>query len=164
MKKRILLILAFFITILIGLTGWKIYDNNEAETEIEKEPEIVTTSKPQKIYTVADIFKDADFSAEETTLSIQLTPGESDKIFIENKEQRNQIINELVNLKLQLSPNLYPFTEASLIKVTLMDKRYSMFLYEKENNIFFINAENTNAYHITDGEKLYKLLNESIKN
>jgi len=161
MKKHTLLIVAFFITIFVGLTGWKIYDNKGNETETETEPEIVATSNPPKIYTVADILKDADFSVEETALIINPDLSDNQNIIVENEEQRKRFINELANLKLKKSVHSYLLSESKYIKVTL-NKDYSFHLFEKEKNIFFSGDKIGVTYDIVEGEGFFEILDEVL--
>lgn len=143
MRKRIFI--AISVIVAIGcLMVWDVYEN--------KKQEAVAMAKAEKIHTVSDILKNTDFNVDETTLAIN-------NVAVENEEQRTQIINELANLKLQESKNFYPWEQATLVHITA-DKKYAMYVFEKEKNIFFRTGQHSISYDIVNGESFFNALNK----
>ncbi len=151
MRKRTMLIAVGAIVIIVGFMGWDMYENKKKET--------AAIAKMEKMYTASDILKDANFSVEETAISIRPVPHEAHKIVVENEEHRKQIIKELADLKLRESDNFYPFEQGDTVQLTL-NKEYSMFVFEKEKNIFFQTGEHSVSYDIVDGESFFNALNK----
>ena len=150
MKKRTKLITVCAIVIIVGFMGLDIYEN--------KKMEMAAIAKKEKVYTASDILKDANFSVEETAISIRPVPYEFHKIVIEKEEHRKQIIKELADLKFKESDNIYPFEQGYTVQLTL-NKEYNMFVFEKEKNIF-VDDERGGSYDIVDGESFFKALNK----
>ena len=139
------------IAIIVSFMGWDMYENKKKET--------AALAKAEKIYPTSDILKDADFSIEDTAISIRPIPHKPKTIVVKNEEHRKQIIKELTDLKLQESENFYPFEQGDTVQLTL-NKEYSMFVFAKEKNIFFQTGEHSVSYDIVDGESFFKALNK----
>lgn len=124
-----------------------INENNKKETITE----FKTTNNDIKLLTIPDVLKDSDFNIKETALRIDFIYQELNEPFpfinVEDEKQKNQIINQLKELKLQeIKPELL-----------LPDYRITIIL-NKEYNIF-VTKENSRIYFTTEGEYYYRAIN-----
>ncbi|WP_155593832.1 hypothetical protein [Lysinibacillus cavernae] len=144
MRKRIFITISV-LAVVIGLMAWDVYENNKQEA--------LAIAKAQKIHTVSDILKNPDFNVQITTLDIN-------NVAVENEVQQKRIIHALANLKLQESKNFYPWEQATRVDIKA-DKEYSMYVFEKEKNIFFMTGEHSISYDIVNGENLFEALKDN---
>lgn len=95
MRKRSIFIVIFVVIVSLALMGLDVYENKKEAT---------LKAEAEKIYTVSDIMKDADFNADKMKLGIGIIDGnieDYETIFIEEEEQRKKssIIFKTYNYK-----------------------------------------------------------------
>lgn len=150
MKKRTALITIGIVSSIIAFMIWDIYEDKKIKAAAEK------------IYTMSEVLNDADFNVEETAIIIRPIKDETLRINIENEEERNQFIKNITNLKLKKSTGSHQYKEGIFIQLTL-NKKYFMYVFEKEKSILIQTNENSGSYDIVNSERFFEELNKFIQ-
>jgi len=167
MRKRNIFITVVLVAC-VSLMGLDVYEN--------KKQEAIAKAESERIYTVSDILKDADFN-ERPTLdfrAILSKPLEHHPVInIENEEQQKRIISAINNLQLKqrkddIPPSLNDVDYFINIK---LNKEYALHIYEKKKQIYFINLsdapkvddEYLYSYTILNGDEFFDALKDIIQ-
>lgn len=156
MRKRTIFILMGVVIISIVLMGLDVYENKKREAALKAEAE--------KIYTVSDIMKDADFSTDNMKLGIGIINGnieDYETIFIEDAEQLKQIVHHLHNLQLQISTNIYMLSDADYWLKVKSNEDYSMYIFKDEKEICF--NSDTRCFKIINSDEFFNSIEIAIQ-
>lgn len=156
MRKRTILIVIFVVLVSIALMGLDIYENKTREAALKAEAE--------KVYTVSDIFKDADFSTEKVKLGIGIINGnieDYETVFIEDEEQLKQIAHLVQNLHLQISNNIYMLSDADYWVKIKSNKDYYIYIFKDEKEICF--SSDTRYFKILNSDEFFNTLEQAIQ-
>lgn len=131
MRKRIFITISI-LAVAIGLMAWDMYENKEF-----KKQEAIAKAESEKIYTVADILKDADFNQTPTLNigTVVTTFQEPFPIIIENEEQQKQIMDAIKNLQLKQTKEVTALENTDYLIDLTLNKKYTLYVFEKENQI-----------------------------
>jgi len=158
--RTIFAILGAFV-IFFSFVGWKVYDHNKTEAK-EEAALAKKTFRASDVFNDADIFKGADFNAQETKVVVlKLTP-EPYSTTVEDEEQKKRIIKELSQLTLRKSKHFYDYEKATRFLIEMPEKSYSIYVFEEERNFFF-DATLDYSFDVENGESFFNLLNELTK-
>jgi hypothetical protein len=156
MRKRTIFIVIGVVLICIALMGLDVYENKKREAALKAEAE--------KIYTVSDIFKDADFSTEKIKLGIGIINGnieDYETIFIEDEEQRKQIVHNLHNLQLQKSNSIYMLSDADYWVKIKSHKDYYIYIFKDEKEICF--SGDTRYFNMINSDEFFDIIENAIQ-
>ncbi|MGE7844127.1 hypothetical protein ACQKNX_25585 [Lysinibacillus sp. NPDC093712] len=164
MRKRTIFIVISVVLVSIALMGLDIYENKTREAALKAEAE--------KVYTVSDIMKDANFGDENATLYIGAVVATLQEPFptikIENVDQKKRIINEINKLQLKQIKGFTSLEKtAYLIDITL-NKEYTLYVFENEKQIRFLDYDDSTGsvkeylyyYTILNGEDFFEALKD----
>ncbi len=140
MRKRLFITISV-LAVVIGLMVWDVYENKEL-----KKQEAIAKAEFEKIYTVADIFEDANLNEKPTSLNISViesTPLESHpRINVEDEEQQKAIMDAINKLQVQKTTDFTPFEDVDYIINIKLNKEYGFNVFEKNKEIIFIDLDN----------------------
>ncbi|QPQ36753.1 hypothetical protein [Lysinibacillus sp. JNUCC-52] len=146
-KRRIFLIIAVGV-ISVVLMGLDVYENKKRDAALKAEAE--------KIYTVSDIMKDANFSDENATLYIGAVVATLQEPFntikVENPVQKKRIIDELNNLQLKQIKGFTSLEKTAYLIDIKLNKNYTLYVFENEKQIRFLDFDDSTG---SESEYLY---------
>ncbi|TKI71644.1 hypothetical protein FC756_04525 [Lysinibacillus mangiferihumi] len=154
-KRRIFLIIAVAV-ISVVLMGLDVYENKKRDAALKAEAE--------KIYTVTDILKDADFSEDNIKLGIGIIKGnieDYETIFIEDEEQQKQLLHHLQNLQFQISNNIYMLSDADYWMKINSDEDYYIYIFNDGKEIRLDN--DTRYFNILNNDEFSDILQRAIQ-
>ncbi len=156
MRKRTIFIIIGVVLLCIVLMGLDVYENKKREAALKAEAE--------KVYTVSDIMKDADFNADKMKLGIGIIDGDIEDyetIFIEEEEQRKKIVHNFQNLQLQISNNIYMLSDADYWFKIKSNKDYYIYIFKDEKEICF--SSDTRYFKILNSDEFFNTLEQAIQ-
>ncbi|MEK5333730.1 hypothetical protein [Lysinibacillus sp. FSL W8-0992] len=156
MRKRSIFIVIFVVIVSLALMGLDVYENKKREATLKAEAE--------KIYTVSDIMKDADFNADKMKLGIGIIDGnieDYETIFIEEEEQRKKIVHNFQNLQLQISNNIYMLSDADYWFKIKSNKDYYIYIFKDKKEICF--SSDTRYFKILNSDEFFNTLEQAIQ-
>lgn len=155
-KRRIFLIITVAV-ISVVLMGLDVYENKKREVALKEEAE--------KIYTVTDILKDADYSADNIKLGIGIIKGnieDYETILIEDEEHQKQLVDHLQNLHFQISNNIYMLSDADYwLKINSNENYYYIYIFNDGKEIRLDN--DTRYFNILNSEEFSDILQRAIQ-
>lgn len=167
MRKRNIFI-AVVLVACVCLMGLDVYEN--------KKHEAIAKAESERIYTVSDILKDADFNEKPTVdiRAILSKPLEQHPVInIENEEQQKRIISAINNLQLKQRKDDVPLSlnEVDYFINIELNKEYALHIYEKQKQIHFINLsdapkvddEYLYSYTILNGDEFFDTIKDIIQ-
>ncbi|MFJ5764517.1 hypothetical protein ACIP9C_04090 [Lysinibacillus sp. NPDC093210] len=164
MRKRTIFIVIGVVLICIALMGLDVYENKKREAALKAEAE--------KIYTVSDIMKDANFGDENATLHIGAVVVTLQEPFptikIENVDQKKRIINELNKLQLKQIKGFTSLEKTAYLIDIALNKEYTLYVFENEKQIRFLDYDDSTGsakeylyyYTILNGEDFFEALKD----
>lgn len=135
MRKRILITISV-LTVAIGLMTWDVYENKES-----KKQEAIAKAEFEKVYTVADIFDDANFNEKPNSLNIRIIESEPlnpNKVNVTDEEQQQRIIDAINNLQVQKTFGATPYEDVDYAINIKSNKEYGFHVSEKKKQIAFL--------------------------
>ncbi len=164
-KRKIFITVAVLITT-IFLMGLDVYENKEREAIAKAEK-----AESERIHTISDILKDADFN-KKPTLSIRtvittlLEPVHTTNV--ENEKQQKRIMSAINNLQLKQSKDVNFLKDVDYFISMELNKEYAIHVYEKKKQIDFINLSDAPkvddkylpSYTILNGDEFFDALKD----
>ncbi|KOP78131.1 hypothetical protein AMS59_13590 [Lysinibacillus sp. FJAT-14745] len=163
MRKRNIFITVVLITS-IALMGLDVYEN--------KKQEAIAKTESERIYTVSDILKDADFN-EKPTLNIRAVVStllEPHPIInVENEEQQKRIMDAINNLQLKKTNDATPLKDVDYLINIKLNKEYALHVFEKKKQIQLLDLNNDSTeiddeylyyYTILNGDEFFDALKD----
>ncbi|MFJ5565703.1 hypothetical protein [Lysinibacillus xylanilyticus] len=164
-KRKRNIIITVVLIASIALMGLDVHENKKQEAFAKAE-----SDRFNKIYTVSDILKDADFN-EKLTLNISSIVSTLDEPYprlnVENEEQQKQIIDAINNLQLKRTKDATPFVDVDYIINIKLNKEYALNVFEKKKQIRFLDLSNESTevedeyldyYTILNGDEFFDIL------
>lgn len=151
MRKRLFITISV-LAVVIGLMVWDVYENKEL-----KKQEAIAKAEFEKIYTVADIFEDANLNEKPTSLNIRIIESEPlnpDRINVTVEKQQKQIMDAINNLQVQKTLGATPYEDIDYAIDIESTKGYGLHVSEKKKQIAFLDLDNDSTK--TEDKFLYE--------
>ncbi|MEA0566029.1 MULTISPECIES: hypothetical protein [Lysinibacillus] len=139
MRKRVFITISV-LAVVIGLMGWDVYENKEL-----KKQEAIAKAEFEKVYTVADIFDDANLNEKPTSLNIRIIESEPlnpDRVNVTDEKQQKQIMDAINNLQVQKTLDATPYKDIDYAIDIESNKGYGLHVSEKKKQIAFLDLDN----------------------
>lgn len=151
MRKRLFITISV-LAVVIGLMVWDVYENKEL-----KKHEAIAKAEFEKIYTVADIFEDANLNEKPTSLNILIIESEPlnpERVNVTNEKQQKQIMDAINNLQVQKTLGATPYEDMDYSINIESNKGYGLHVSEKKKQIAFLDLDNDSTK--TENKFLYE--------
>lgn len=151
MRKRLFITISV-LAVVIGLMVWDDYENNEL-----KKQETIAKAEFEKIYTVADIFEDANLKEKPTSLNIRIIESEPlnpDRVNVTDEKQQKQIMDAINKLQVQKTLGATPYEDIDYAINIESTKGYGLHVSEKKKQIAFLDLDNDSTK--TEDKLLYE--------
>ncbi|WP_445477482.1 hypothetical protein ACULLL_13235 [Lysinibacillus irui] len=151
MRKRLFITISV-LAVVIGLMVWDDYENNEL-----KKQETIAKAEFEKIYTVANIFEDANLNEKPTSLNIRIIESEPlnpDRVNVTDEKQQKQIMDAINNLQVQKTLGATPYEDIDYAINIESTKGYGLHVSEKKKQIAFLDLDNDSTK--TEDKFLYE--------
>ncbi|WP_431812121.1 hypothetical protein [Lysinibacillus sp. FW12] len=151
MRKRLFITISV-LAVVIGLMVWDVYENKEL-----KKHEAIAKAEFEKIYTVADIFDDANLNEKPTSLNIRIIESEPlnpDRVNVTDEKQQKQIMDAINNLQVQKTLDATPYKDIDYAIDIESNKGYGLHVSEKKKQIAFLDLDNDSTK--TENKFLYE--------